>query len=77
MRLAAAPQHGRVTFTRTGVFPNFGPSNVRNRCNTRRVQGIKATYVSRRGYQGPDAAAIEVIFPTGRFARPSFSISVR
>ena len=77
MRLSGAPQHGRVTFTRGGVFPNFPASNVRAHCNTRRVPGITAHYTAQRGYSGPDSASIEIFFPDGSAVSRSFSISVR
>jgi hypothetical protein len=77
MKVAEPPSHGRVTISRTGVFPNFSAMNVRQRCNTRRVAGVKAFYTSRRGYQGPDRVAIDVIWPTGRYLRHDVSIAVR
>ena len=57
MKTLVAPEHGRVTFQRTGVFPNFPSGNVRERCNTRRVPGMKAIYTSQRGYEGIDRLA--------------------
>ena len=77
MKVAEPPSHGRVTISRTGVFPNFSAANVRQRCNTRRVSGVKAFYTSQRGYQGSDRVAIDVIWPTGRYLRHDVSISVR
>jgi hypothetical protein len=77
MKVLVPPEHGRVTFQRTGVFPTFSSWNVRERCNTRRVPGIKAIYTSQRGYQGIDRAAIEVIFPAGGYQRHAFGIVVR
>jgi hypothetical protein len=77
MKLVESPSHGRVTISRTGVFPNFSAANVRQRCNSRRVAGMKAFYTSQRGYQGPDRVAIDVIFPTGRYERHDISIAVR
>lgn len=77
MRVVSSPNHGRVSIIRGKVFPNFPPHNPRHHCNARGVMGVKAMYVSRRGYTGPDAAALEVIFPSGIYRRGSFGIAVR
>jgi hypothetical protein len=77
MRVVSSPTHGRVNIVRGKVFPNFPAHNPRSRCNARGVTGVKAIYVSRRGYTGPDAAALEVIFPNGIYRRGTFGILVR
>jgi hypothetical protein len=77
IKVVEPPSHGRVSINRTGVFPTFSAANVRQRCNTRRVAGVKAIYVSQRGYQGPDRVAIDVIWPSGRYLRHEVSITVR
>jgi hypothetical protein len=77
MRLVSAPNHGRVSIVRAKVFPRFPPHNPRHHCNARGVSGVKAMYVSRRGYTGPDTAAVEVIFPAGGYRRAGFGIAVR
>jgi hypothetical protein len=66
VRVAQPPEHGRVDIRQTGVFPRFPESNLRNVCNRRRVPGVEATYVSRRGYIGSDFTVLEVLFPAGR-----------
>jgi hypothetical protein len=77
LRVISAPTHGRVSIVRGKVFPNFPASNPRYHCNARGVMGVKAMYVSRRGYTGHDAAALEVIFPSGNYRRGTFGVSVR
>jgi hypothetical protein len=77
MRVVASPNHGRVSIVRAQVFPRFPSYNPRSHCNARRVTGVKAMYVSRRGYTGPDTAAVEVIFPSGGYRRAGFGIAVR
>ena len=77
IRHIQTPQHGRLIFSNTSVFPNFSPSNVRSACNRRRVAGIVVKYVSQRGYAGMDGTAFEVYFPTGNARRAAFSILVR
>jgi hypothetical protein len=77
MRVAQQPEHGRVTIRRTGVFPRFPESNIRSVCNRRRVPGVEATYVSQRGYIGPDFTSLEVLFPAGRAISVRLPIQVR
>ncbi|HVX75236.1 MAG TPA: hypothetical protein VHB49_03850 [Bradyrhizobium sp.] len=76
MRVAQAPEHGRVSIRRAGVFPRFPASNPRSVCNRRRVPGMRATYVSQRGYVGPDFVVLEVLFPAGRGVRVTLPIRV-
>lgn len=76
MRVAQAPEHGRVSIRRAGVFPRFPASNPRSVCNRRRVPGMRATYVSQRGYVGPDFVVLKVLFPTGRGVRVTLPIRV-
>ena len=76
LRVAQGPEHGRVGVRSTGVFPRFPESNPRSVCNRRRVAGMRATYVSQRGYIGPDAVVLEVLFPNGQGRRVTMSIRV-
>lgn len=76
MRVSQAPEHGRVSIHPTGVFPRFPESNIRNVCNRRRVPGMEATYVSQRGYLGPDLVVLEVLFPNGTGRRVTLPIRV-
>ncbi len=77
MRVVSSPNHGRVSIVRASVFPRFPPYNPRSHCNARRVMGVKAMYISRQGYTGPDTAAVEVIYPSGGYRRAGFGIVVR
>jgi len=77
VRLTKEPEHGRVTISKASDFPSFQKKNERHACNKKRVTGTKTTYVSERGYTGSDAAAIEIIFPTGATARRHYRIDVR
>jgi hypothetical protein len=77
MRLSQPPEHGRVSIHSAGVFPQFPDSNVRSVCNRHRVRGVEATYVSQRGYLGPDYVALEVFYPAGRVVSVRVPIQVR
>ncbi|WP_244541632.1 hypothetical protein [Afipia sp. GAS231] len=58
------------------MFPSFSEANPRSVCNRRRVSGVVATYVSQRGYLGPDFVVLEALFPAGRGVRVRFPIRV-
>jgi hypothetical protein len=75
LRIAQAPEHGRVLIHQAGIFPRFPDSNPRSVCNRRRV-GMKATYVSQRGYIGSDIVVLEALFPAGRGVRVTLPIRV-
>ena len=77
VRVTQPPQHGRITIRSAAMFPRFEPSNPRSICNTRRVPGVEAVYVSERGYVGSDSAAFEAIFPNGEYRTGSSNITVR
>jgi len=77
IKLVAAPQHGHTRISAARDFVTFRESNVRSVCNTRRVAGTSAFYVSQRGYVGPDQTTIEVIWPSGRLVHVTYDISVR
>ncbi len=76
LRVAQSPEHGRVSIRQTGVFPKFVLSNPRSACNRRRVSGVQATYVSQRGYLGPDFVILEALFPRGQGVRVRLPIRV-
>jgi hypothetical protein len=76
LRVVQPPEHGRVSISQTGVFPSFPESNPRSVCNRRRVSGVQATYVSQRGYLGPDFVVLQILFPAGRESNVSIAIRV-
>lgn len=76
LRVAQAPEHGRVAIRKTGVFPRFAESNIRSVCNRRRVSGVEAVYTSQRGYLGSDTVVLEALFPAGRGVRVVIPIRV-
>jgi hypothetical protein len=76
VRVAQAPEHGRVSIRHASLFPKFSESNPRSACNRRRVSGVEATYVSQRGYLGPDLVVLEAFFPEGRAVKVRLPIRV-
>ena len=76
MRVSQAPEHGRVSIHSASMFPNYPATGPRSECNRRRVRGVEATYVSQRGYIGPDIVVLEIFFPAGRGIRATLPIRV-
>ena len=77
VRVVQGPRHGRVDILKTRDFPTFSQTNIRSVCNTRRVPGTLARYVSHRGFVGYDYLTLEVISANGVARRSSFAINVR
>lgn len=77
IKVLEGPENGRVTAGKASVFPKYPASDPRSKCNTRRVSGLQATYVSKPGYQGTDRVTVEAIGPTGGYLRHTYNITVR
>jgi hypothetical protein len=77
IRVTSPPSHGSVSIRRAGVYPSFRASNRRSACNQRRVPGVTAVYVARRGYTGPDTVGLEYIGPSGSYRESTYNILVR
>jgi hypothetical protein len=76
IRTVSPASHGSVSFKRGGIFATFAAPN-RSHCNRRRVQGVTAVYVARRGYTGSDSVTLEFLGSSGRYDRRTFNILVR
>jgi hypothetical protein len=66
MRVVEGPNHGRVSIRSMPLYSSFRRNDPRSVCNTRKVRGMRATYVSQRGYVGDDLVVLEVFYPAGR-----------
>jgi hypothetical protein len=77
VRVTQPPQHGTVRITRTREFAVFRAGSLQSACNTRRVSGTLAQYVSHRGYFGPDSVSLEYISYGGTSGQRTYSINVR
>ena len=77
IRITRPPEHGRISQTHTRDFCYFPPSNPRNVCNNRRVQGVVLRYTAQRGYTGYDSVGAEVFYPGGAMRSGTFNIQVR
>ena len=76
MRVSQQPEHGRVSIQPTSISPRFSQANPLSACNVRRIRGVRATYVSQRGYTGPDLVLLQIFFPAGRAYTVRFPIRV-
>jgi len=77
IRVTTAPTHGRVTFKKGLVHPNFPASNPRNVCNTRAVRAPTVWYTPEPGYVGDDWMTVEVISASGSSKTETINIHVK
>lgn len=64
-RLVKLPDHGTLKVKSGRFFPNFLASNLRSKCNSRKVLGVVGSYESVKGYIGDDTFSIRVIDSLG------------
>lgn len=64
LKVEIQPTHGTVEFAPTSDYPYFPPTNVRSRCNDRKVDGLAGFYTSAAGYHGPDQFTVSRISPS-------------
>ncbi|AGB45369.1 hypothetical protein LB524_14105 [Mesorhizobium sp. ESP6-5] len=60
VRVVSGPSHGNVKLVHDGVFTHYNKSNDRAKCNSHKVNGIKALYRSSPGFKGWDQVTISV-----------------
>jgi hypothetical protein len=71
--LVSAPIGGRVETRETRDYPNFPTSNVRARCDLRKVPVTEVL----SGFRGVDTVVFQVVFPRGQLVSYSRRIVVR
>ena len=65
-QVVLAPANGEVSFAPGEEFGYFPPSNVRAKCNDRRVPMLLVFYQSKLGFHGKDHFGLQVLSPSGR-----------
>ncbi|MGI3899212.1 MAG: hypothetical protein ACRYGP_32830 [Janthinobacterium lividum] len=77
VRLIEGPTNGVLTTDRAMDFKPFPSSNVRSRCNAKRVKGLKLLYQSTTEYFGTDRVRLLVISASGGEREATYAINVR
>ena len=77
VRLIDGPSNGVVTTDKAMDFKPFPHTNVRARCNTRRVKGLKLLYQSTTEFFGIDRVRLLVISASGSEREATYVIKVR
>lgn len=77
VRVAHAPDHGKVSIKPVADYPSFPAANPRHECNVKKIEGQQVWYSPDAGYTGPDSVALDIIFPNGNARQTSYSINVR
>lgn len=77
VRLIEGPFRGVITTDKGKDFLPFPRSNIRHRCNGRRVAGTKLFYRSAPGLVGTDHVRILILSGSGAGREASYTIQVR
>ncbi|WP_158812045.1 hypothetical protein [Beijerinckia sp. L45] len=77
VQLVAGPSNGTIEARHARDFPNFPTSNVRVKCDTRRVPVTEVLYRATPGFVGVDSVTYDIVFPRGQLRRYRRVIVVR
>ena len=77
VRLVEGPSDGVVTTDKARDFMTFPRTNVRSKCNGRRVAGLKVLYQSTTEFFGTDRVKLLVISASGGEREASYIIQVK
>ena len=75
--VVAGPSGGTIEARHVRDYPNFPTSNVRAKCDTRKVPVTEVLYRAAPGFVGTDTVIYEVVFPRGQLIRYQRRIVVR
>ena len=71
------PQGGRVTYVQTVGFPTYPTSNIRSKCDSRRVNVTKVFYKAFSKFVGNDSFVLQSVTSGGNPINFNIQISVR
>ena len=77
VRIIEAPRHGKLAIEQGTGFSAFPQSNQRFECNKRRTDGVNLSYTPEAGYTGADSVLLDVIYPSGTYAKRHYAIEVK
>ena len=77
VRLIEGPSDGVVTTDKARDFMAFPKSNVRSKCNGRRVAGLKLFYQSTTEYFGVDRVRLLIISAAGSEREATYVVQVK
>ncbi len=77
VRLVEGPSNGVVTTDKARDFMPFPKTNVRSKCNGRRVAGLKLFYQSTTEFLGVDRVRLPVISASGGEREATYLIQVK
>ncbi|MER9166202.1 hypothetical protein NKI12_02285 [Mesorhizobium australicum] len=60
LKAVSGPSHGKISIVNAKTFPHFTKSNIRWKCDFRKVDGIKVLYRSQPGFKGQDQIDLSV-----------------
>ena len=77
VRLVEGPSNGVVTTDKARDFMSFPKSNIRSKCNGKRVAGLKLFYQSTTEFFGVDRVRLLVISASGGEREATYVIQVK
>ncbi|MCG7392304.1 hypothetical protein MHY87_05240 [Microvirga sp. ACRRW] len=76
IRFISSPSGGTISLKKSIDFPRFPESNLRFRCNTKKVSSHQIFYQPARGFIGKDRFSFKVIYPDGHVVTNNATIDV-
>ncbi len=76
VRFITSPSGGTLSLRKSTDFPKFPESNLRFRCNTKKVSSQQIIYQPARGFIGKDHFSFKVIYPDGHAITNNATINV-
>jgi hypothetical protein len=76
VRLISGPSNGSISLKNSSDFPNFPESNLRFRCNTKKIPSRQVLYRPAPGFIGKDRFSFKVVYPDGHATTNNATIDV-
>ena len=76
LRTLLRPQHGTVDIADSEDYAYWQPPNIREKCNDKKIKGLRISYKSDEGYTGDDKVIILAIYPDSTAQQYVFDIHV-
>lgn len=77
VRIVQPPLNGQLISAQTEDYTTYPSSNERFSCNKKKSPVTALHYIANPGYNGPDMATVEVVFPLGTPRTIQYAFDVR
>ena len=73
----SGPSNGTISIKSEKVFPGYKPDNIRSKCNSQIVDGIKVYYKPNPGFIGKDRVITRLSHTNGTMYESTIDITVK